>query len=47
MAYSNGDLYRCPDNDCGCEVTVTKAAQPSCPDAEELTCCGKVMVRAD
>ncbi len=24
MALKQGEVYRCPDSDCGCEVTVTR-----------------------
>jgi len=29
MAFKEGEVYKCPDADCGCEVTVTKAAHPA------------------
>jgi hypothetical protein len=28
MALKQGEVYRCPDSKCGCEITVTKGAQP-------------------
>ncbi|MGO9158710.1 hypothetical protein [Mycobacterium sp.] len=41
-----GDVFRCSNEDCGCEVTVTTAALPTgIGDQAELTCCGTVMVR--
>ena len=39
MAFREGQVYRCPDTACGCEVTVTKPAPPDCPGIESLTCC--------
>jgi hypothetical protein len=28
MALQQGERYRCPDPKCGCEIQVTKGAQP-------------------
>ncbi len=28
MALKPGEVYQCPDPECGCEVTVTKAPSP-------------------
>src|SRR5207249_4180231 len=28
MALKQGEVYRCPDPECGCEVTVTRGAAP-------------------
>jgi hypothetical protein len=28
MAFQQGDVYQCPDSNCGCELTVTKAPRP-------------------
>ena len=39
MAFKQGEVYRCPDEACGCEVTVTKAAPPDCPGTSNPTCC--------
>lgn len=39
MAFVLGEVYVCPKEDCGCELTVTKAAPPTC-------CCGCTMVNA-
>jgi hypothetical protein len=44
MAFKEGDVYQCPDQKCGCEITVTKGCEagqggnlaPRC-------CCGKEM----
>jgi len=30
MAFREGQVYRCVDPACGCEVTVTKSAPPDC-----------------
>lgn len=44
MAFREGQVYRCPDPSCGCEVTVTKGAPPTCPGTQNPTCCcGKTM----
>ncbi len=44
MAFREGQIYRCPDPACGCEVTVTKGAPPDCPGTANPTCCcGKEM----
>jgi hypothetical protein len=44
MALQKGEVYRCPDAQCGCEVTVTKAAAPGKGDAQgPRCCCGKEM----
>ena len=26
MAFQQGEVYRCPDRECGCEIQVTKGA---------------------
>jgi hypothetical protein len=44
MAFKEGQVYRCPDPACGCEVTVTKGAPPTCQGTLNPTCCcGKTM----
>jgi hypothetical protein len=44
MALQEGEVYRCPDPQCGCEVTVTRSAAPGCPGDRNPTCCqGHVM----
>ncbi|MGH3611001.1 MAG: hypothetical protein ACRDRD_23370 [Pseudonocardiaceae bacterium] len=44
MAFREGEVYKCPDEECGCEVTVTKGARPDCPGTQNPTCCcGKTM----
>ncbi len=41
-----GEVFRCSNEDCGCEVTVTTAALPTdTGDQAALTCCGTDMVR--
>lgn len=46
MAFREGEVYRCPDETCGCELTVSKGAPPDCPAAAAPTCCcGKTMVK--
>jgi len=48
MPFKKGEVYRCPDKNCGCEVTVTKSAPQSCGgDQNPTCCCGKTMVLAD
>ena len=44
MALQEGEVYRCPDEDCGCEITVTKGAAPGHGgDSNPTCCCGHVM----
>ncbi len=44
MALKKGEVYRCPDSDCGCEITVTKGAPADCKGKEQpRCCCGKEM----
>lgn len=44
MPWKQGEVYRCPDPACGCEVTVTKAPQPGMGgDNAPTCCCGKPM----
>ena len=44
MAWKEGEIYQCPDPNCGCEVTVTKAQQASQGgDRPPTCCCGKTM----
>lgn len=46
MAFKQGEIYKCPDPNCGCELTVTKAAPPTCSGTQNPTCCcGKEMKR--
>lgn len=39
MPFKKGEVYQCPDSGCGCEVTVTKSAPPSCGGTQNPTCC--------
>jgi hypothetical protein len=44
MAFKLGEVYCCPDESCGAELTVTKAAPPDCQGTLNPTCCcGKTM----
>jgi hypothetical protein len=46
MPFREGEVFRCPDQACGCEVTVTKGAPPTCEgDLSPTCCCGKTMVK--
>lgn len=46
MPFRQGEVYRCPDENCGCELTVTKPAPPTCEGQQNPTCCcGKTMVK--
>ena len=39
MALKKGEVYRCPDANCGCEITVTKGAPAGCKGQEQPRCC--------
>lgn len=44
MSFQQGEVYRCPEGTCGCEVTVTKGASASCEGHKNPTCCcGRTM----
>lgn len=46
MPFKQGEVYRCPDLNCGCEITVTKGAPPSCNGQNApRCCCGRDMVK--
>lgn len=46
MALKQGEVYRCPDAQCGCEITVTHSASPDCRGNQNpRCCCGKEMVK--
>lgn len=48
MALREGEVYRCTDRECGCEITVTKGAAPGRGgDRNPTCCCGHVMEKAD
>jgi hypothetical protein len=47
MAWREGEIYRCPDPDCACEVTVTQGSALAETSAQPPTCCcGKTMQQA-
>jgi hypothetical protein len=39
MAFKQGEVYRCPDDSCGCELTVTRPAPADCSGMSNPTCC--------
>jgi hypothetical protein len=39
MALKEGEVYKCPNPDCGCEITVTKGAQPGGGGNQAPRCC--------
>ncbi len=39
MALREGEVYRCPNANCGCEITVTKSAPAGCKGQEQPRCC--------
>ncbi len=44
MALQTGERYRCSDENCGCEIEVTKGAPPTCGgNNAPRCCCGKEM----
>lgn len=46
MAFQKGEIYRCPEPSCGCEIEVTKGATASCNGkAKPHCCCGREMVK--
>ena len=46
MPLTKGEVYVCPDDTCGCEITVTKSAPPDCEGQQNPTCCcGKTMIQ--
>ncbi|MEV8311749.1 hypothetical protein AB0P36_31580 [Streptomyces flavidovirens] len=46
MAFTEGEVYRCPDPACGCELTVTKGAPLTCQGEQNPTCCcGRTMTK--
>jgi len=47
MALKTGERYRCPDDNCGCEIEVTKGAPATCGGTSApRCCCGKEMQKA-
>ena len=48
MPFKKGEVYKCPDKNCGCEVTVTKSAPSDCKGNQNPTCCcGKTMIKKE
>lgn len=46
MALKQGEVYKCSDPDCGCEITVTKDTAPGKGgNLAPRCCCGKEMVK--
>lgn len=46
MPFREGEVFRCPDTHCGCELAVTRGAPPTCEGNQDPTCCcGRVMVK--
>lgn len=44
MAMRKGEIYRCPDKSCGCEIQVTMGAREgSGGDLSPRCCCGRDM----
>lgn len=43
MAMQKGEHYRCQNEDCGCEISVTKAASDEGGDENPRCCCGSEM----
>lgn len=47
MALRTGEIYRCPDSTCACEIQVTKGAEPGAKGAANpRCCCGAEMKKA-
>lgn len=45
MALKQGEIYSCPDPNCGCEIQVTRGAAPTCSGTlSPRCCCGKDML---
>jgi hypothetical protein len=48
MAFKEGEVYRCPDSNCGCEIKVTKgAAAGKGGDQNPRCCCGLEMQKME
>jgi len=39
MALKKGETYDCPNPDCGCQVQVTRSANPSASGNDNPRCC--------
>lgn len=46
MALKTGEKYRCTNQQCGCEIEVTKGAGPQGGDQNPRCCCGMEMQRS-
>jgi len=38
-----GEKYQCPNEECGCEISVTKVSQLEDADQNPTCCCGEEM----
>lgn len=48
MALKEGEVYRCPDPACGCEISVTRGSAPGTGgNLNPRCCCGKEMVKKE
>jgi hypothetical protein len=48
MALRTGELYRCQNEGCGCEIQVTRGAkQGGGGDKNPICCCGMEMKKVD
>jgi len=46
MPFKKGEVYKCPDPQCGCEITITQGAAATCKGTQPpRCCCGKDMVK--
>lgn len=45
MAWRKGEVYQCPNEDCGCEITITRAPADDLEedDYPPTCCCGDEM----
>jgi hypothetical protein len=39
MPFKKGEVYQCPEDSFGCEVTVTKGAPSDCSGTQNLDAC--------
>jgi hypothetical protein len=48
MAMHKGEIYRCPDPDCGCEVEVTRGPKNENDQNDNAVrcCCGREMEKS-
>lgn len=45
MAMHKGEIYRCPDPDCACEIEVIKGPKKEDGQDSVRCCCGREMTR--